>query len=70
MNEVIGFSLFMFAISFIISGNWHSNKRIKGIGFGLLAVTVIYIAPNFLEGFIEGFQDGWSGIGKELNIGL
>lgn len=42
-------------------GRSKKNNKLKGVGIGLIICLIVLESPNIIQGFIEGFTDGYSG---------
>lgn len=49
----IGLVLFLF-------GRAKKNDRLKGVGIGFIVCIMLIEAPNFIDGFIKGFTNGFN----------
>jgi hypothetical protein len=36
------------------------NNKIKGVGIGFIICLIVLESPNFIQGFIEGFANGYN----------
>ena len=52
---VLVIGLFMYLI-----GKSRKNNKLKGVGIGLIICLIVLESPHFIQGFMEGFNDGYS----------
>ena len=41
-------------------GRSKKNNKLKGVGIGFIICLIVLESPNIVQGFIEGFTDGYS----------
>ncbi len=52
---VLVIGLFMY-----VTGRSKKNNKLKGVGVGFIICLLVLESPNIIQGFIEGFTDGYS----------
>lgn len=40
-------------------GGSKKNNKLKGVGIGFIACLIALESPNFIQGFVEGFANGY-----------
>ncbi|MGN8842489.1 hypothetical protein ACTNDN_06650 [Niallia sp. HCP3S3_B10] len=51
-------------------GRSKKNNKLKGVGIGLIICLIVLESPSIIQGFIEGFTDGYRGYPYIANMGI
>lgn len=59
--NIIPFLTLLIGLLFYVLGRTKKNNKLRGVGIGFIACLIVLSLPNFIQGFIEGFANGYNG---------